>query len=84
MTKRRAALIARDQKPQDVEGVSSGALQRIGNPRTDRAALWVGKEPRPSHGANNGRRYNIETGWFYPEGKFIQPGARYCRLESWK
>lgn len=77
VTKRRAALIARDQNNK-----ATAAMTRVRSLEAGlKEAVWVhshaGKTPRPSH-VKAGRertRYDIETGWYDPdEKKWIQPG----------
>jgi SPP1 gp7 family putative phage head morphogenesis protein len=83
-TKRRAALIARDQNNK-----VSGTLQRaryveLGVQR----ALWVhsggGKHPRPTHVKNSGKTFDVVNGWLDPAiNKRIWPGSEInCRCVS--
>lgn len=75
VTKRRAALIARDQNNK-----ATGALQRIRFQEVGiTRAIWrhsaAGKEPRPTHVANDGQEYDVGEGWFDPAvQQFIRPG----------
>jgi SPP1 gp7 family putative phage head morphogenesis protein len=75
VTKRRAALIARDQNNK-----ISGALHRVRQLELGiEEAIWIhsggGKEPRPTHVRNNGKKYSVAKGWWDPaEKKFIMPG----------
>ena len=77
VTKRRAALIARDQNNKVSAAISRARQIEIGIEQ----AVWVhsgaGKEPRPSH-VKAGRdrvRYNVRDGWLDPhEGRNILPG----------
>lgn len=84
VTKRRAALIARDQNNK-----ATGALVRarqlelgIGE------GIWVhshaGKQPRPTHVAMDGKRYAIEEGMWDPaEDRYVHPGELInCRCVS--
>lgn len=77
VTRRRAALIARSQN-----NMATAAMTRV---RQEEAgvteAIWLhslgGKEPRPTHLANNGKPYKIADGWFDPDPKvrkWIWPG----------
>ncbi|MDE2426238.1 MAG: phage head morphogenesis protein [Elusimicrobia bacterium] len=75
VTKRRAALIARDQNNK-----ATGAIQQV---RLVEAgiykALWrhsmAGKVPRPTHLANDGNEYDVRRGWWDPaERQWIYPG----------
>ena len=77
VTKKRAALIARDQNNKATAALSRARQLEIGI----NEAIWVhsgaGKEPRPSH-VKAGRdkvRYDVREGWFDPhERKNILPG----------
>lgn len=84
VTKRRAALIARDQNNK-----VSGALHRVRQLELGiKEAIWIhsggGKEPRPTHVRNDGKRYDIAKGWWDPaEKKYIVPGELInCRCVS--
>jgi SPP1 gp7 family putative phage head morphogenesis protein len=84
LTKKRAALIARDQNSK-VNSVIVRVRQQEAGITT---AIWMhstaGKHPRPTHVANNGKPYAIAEGWYDPaEGKKIWPGeAINCRCFS--
>lgn len=81
VTHRRAALIAKDQ--------GNKATAMMGRARQQEAgleeAIWLhshgGKEPRPTHLANSGKRYKISEGWLDPAvGRHIWPGTEInCR-----
>ena len=84
VTKKRAELIALQQN-----NSASGAIQRLkyldlGIER----AIWrhsgAGKEPRPSHVANNHKEFSVRDGWFDPrEEAYIRPGQLInCRCYS--
>ncbi len=81
---RRAALIARDQNSKMTAIVVRERQREIGI----KYAIWMhshgGHQPRPSHLANDGKRYNVETGWFDPdEQQWIHPGWLInCRCTS--
>lgn len=84
ITKRRAALIARHQN-----SAGTGAMVRVRQVEMGaRQAIWLhshaGREPRPSHVANNGQPYDIVAGWYDPdEGRHIVPGELInCRCIS--
>ncbi len=86
VTKRRAALISRDQNNKATANLQRVRQQELGITE----AIWVhstaGKEPRPSH-LKAGRdkvKFSLETGWFDPdEGKYILPGELIsCRCVS--
>lgn len=84
VTRRRAELISVDQNNK-----ASGAIQRLqyldlGIER----AIWrhshAGKEPRPTHVANDGQEYDVARGWWDPaERRYIRPGELIrCRCFS--
>jgi uncharacterized protein with gpF-like domain len=84
VTRRRAQLISLDQNNK-----ATGDIQRLqyldmGIER----AIWrhshAGKEPRPSHVANDGNEYDVRQGWYDPhERKYIKPGELIrCRCFS--
>jgi len=84
VTKRRAALIARQQN-----NSASGALRDVRQLELGiKKAIWIhsggGKEPRPTHVRNNGKQYDIAKGWYDPAvKKFIRPGELIsCRCVS--
>jgi SPP1 gp7 family putative phage head morphogenesis protein len=84
VTKRRAALIARDQNNKATAALSRVRQLDLGIEQ----AIWMhsgaGKHPRPTHVRNNGKKYNIAKGWFDPAVKrFIHPGTEIdCRCVS--
>lgn len=84
VTKSRAALISRDQNNKATSALQRARQQEIGITE----AVWMhshaGKEPRPTHLANNGKRYKIAEGWYDPaEKKNIWPGELInCRCTS--
>ena len=75
VTKRRAALIARDQSSK-----ATSALVRVRQIELGiKEAIWVhshaGKVPRPTHVAMNGKKYDVVKGmWDKDEGEWIHPG----------
>lgn len=77
VTKRRAALIARSQN-----NLATASMQRARQTELGiEEAVWLhshgGKEARPTHLANNGKRYKVSEGFFDPDPKvrrFIWPG----------
>lgn len=87
VSKRRAALIARDQNNKATAVVNKVRQQELGITR----AVWkhsgAGKEPRPSHvafsrGEDGGPEYEIARGAFI-DGKWIYPGEEInCRCTS--
>jgi SPP1 gp7 family putative phage head morphogenesis protein len=84
VTKRRAALIARDQNNKATATITHTRQQELGI----KQAKWLhsagGKRPRPSHVANSGKLYDVATGWFDPDmGTWLRPGeAISCRCVS--
>ena len=84
ITKRRAALIARDQNAKATAAITRVRQQEVGITR----ARWVhsggGKEPRPTHVAAGRDRlvYDIDKG-AYLDGKWVWPGTEInCRCVS--
>lgn len=77
ITRRRAALIARDQNNK-----ATAVMSRVRQTEAGiKQAVWLhslgGKEPRKTHVANNGKVYDIAVGWFDPDPrvrKRIWPG----------
>lgn len=86
VTRKRAALIARDQNNKVNAALNRARQVELGITE----AIWVhthgGKTPRPSHvkAGRDRQRYNIATGWWDPdEKKFILPGELInCRCIS--
>ena len=84
VTKRRAALIARDQNNKATATITRVRQTEMGISR----AIWLhshgGKTPRPTHLKNNGKPYDIAKGWYDPdEGRYIFPGELInCRCVS--
>ncbi len=86
VTKRRAALIARDQSNKATANIVRARQLELGITE----AVWVhshsGKEPRQTH-VQAGRdrvRYNVAEGWWdKAEGRFVHPGELVnCRCVS--
>jgi SPP1 gp7 family putative phage head morphogenesis protein len=84
VTKRRAALIARDQNNK-----ATATLTRVRQIEANiPQATWLhsggGREPRPTHVANSGKVYDVAKGWFDPAiKKWIWPGTEInCRCVS--
>lgn len=82
ITKRRAALIARDQSNKLTATVVKARRLELGITK----AIWqhshAGKEPRPSHVAADGKEFDIAKGC-YIDGEWIQPGQMVnCRCTS--
>lgn len=86
VTKRRAELIARDQNQKATGAIRDVRFREIGVTE----AVWrhshAGREPRPTHVANDGRRYPVSEGWYDPDPrvrKRIRPGELInCRCFS--
>lgn len=82
VTMRRAAFIARDQSNKANAVVNRARQLELGITE----ALWMhshaGKDPRPTHVAANGKRYEIAKGCLI-DGEYIQPGEEInCRCTS--
>lgn len=84
VTKRRAALIAKDQNNK-----ASANMQRVRQIEAGIThAKWRhsagGKKPRPTHVKNSGKLYDVKTGWYDPAVKeWIFPGQLInCRCIS--
>jgi Phage Mu protein F like protein len=84
VTKRRAALIAKDQNNKSTAAMYRVRTLEMGITR----AIWQhsggGKHPRRTHKANSGKTYDVAKGWFDPhEKKWIHPGELInCRCVS--
>ena len=84
VTKRRAALIARDQNIKATSSLNRARQIELGV--TD--AIWMhshgGNEPRPTHVKMDGRRYSLAKGmWDSHERKWIQVGQLVnCKCTS--
>lgn len=82
VTKRRAALIARDQSAK-----ATAVMHRARMAELDiKEAIWLhsagGKEPRPSHVKASGQKYDIAKGMLL-DGEWLMPGqAINCRCVS--
>lgn len=87
VTRRRAALIARDQNNKATSAMQKARQQEVGI----KEGIWIhshaGKEPRPTHVANNGKRFRIDEGWYDNDPRvkrYIMPGELInCRC-MWK
>jgi SPP1 gp7 family putative phage head morphogenesis protein len=84
VTKRRAALIARDQNNKATAALNRARQTELGITE----AVWVhssaGKHPRPTHVKMNGKRYDISEGMYdSAEGRYVMPGELInCRCHS--
>ena len=79
VTKRRAALISRDQNNKATATIQRVRQRSLGITQ----AIWLhsygGKEPRPSHVAADGKVYDIDKGMFL-DGVWTCPGREInCR-----
>lgn len=82
ITKRRAALIARDQNNKATSVMSRVRHQELGITE----AIWRhshgGKHPRPSHLRADGKKYDVKKG-MYIDGEWIWPGEKInCRCTA--
>jgi len=82
LTKKRAALISRDQNNKATATINRARQEELGITE----AIWMhshaGKEPRPSHVAADGKKYKIADG-MYLDGKWTWPGVEInCRCVS--
>jgi uncharacterized protein with gpF-like domain len=86
VTKKRAALIARTQN-----NLATGAMDRarkleLGLTKSKWRHSHAGKEPRPTHLANDGKLYDHAKGWYDPDPKvrrYIFPGELInCKCSS--
>jgi len=79
VTKRRAALIARDQNNKATAAFNRVRLQEVGIDEAEWRHSSAGREPRKTH-VQAGRekvRFSVKDGWFDPDPKvrrLIQPG----------
>jgi len=86
VTRHRAALIARDQNSKAVAAMTRARQEELGITE----AVWLhsrgGREPRPTHLANDGEKFVVSEGWFDPDPKVRQriwPGQLInCRCVS--
>lgn len=84
ITRRRAEFIARSQNNMATASMTRARRLDLGIT----TAVWLhshaGAHPRASHLANNGKEFDIKTGWMDPEvGHEIQPGELpNCRCSS--
>lgn len=83
VTKRRAALIARDQNNKATSVMTSARQKSLGITE----GIWKhslgGKHPRPSHLESNGKTFQLDKG-MYLDGKWVMPGEEInCRC-TWQ
>lgn len=85
ITKRRAAFIALDQNNKSTSATMVARQTSVGIDE----GIWMhshaGKEPRPSHVAQNGNKFDLRKGWRDPAtNKIIWPGTEpNCRC-TWR
>jgi len=83
VTSRRAALIARDQNNKATSAMASASQQSLGISQGIWRHSHAGKEPRPSHVAADGVRFDLSRG-LYLDGEWVLPGeAINCRC-TWE
>lgn len=83
VTRKRAAFIALDQNNKATSALQRARQTELGLDE----GVWIhshgGKEPRPTHVKNDGKRFSIAEGWFDPDPrvrKRIMPGELiHCR-----
>ena len=88
VSRRKAALISRDQNNKATSAMNRARQVELGITE----AIWLhsagGNEPRPTHVAQSGKKYSVVDGWFDPSaangrGKRIFPGEEInCRCVS--
>ena len=87
ITRRRAELIARDQNNKATASLNQARQVALGIEEGVWLHSHAGKEPRPTHVANNGKKFDIKKGWFDPDKRVrrhILPGELInCRC-TWK
>lgn len=87
LTRKRAALISLDQNNKATSAILAARQVDLGIEEGEWLHSHAGKEPRPTHLANNGKRFSIKDGWFDPDPKVrrkIHPGELIrCRC-SWR
>lgn len=75
VTKKRAKFIARDQSFKANSSLQKARQLNLGITRGIWRHSHAGKEPRPSHLANDGNEFDLKTGWYDPDEKaWIMPG----------
>ncbi|QNQ56909.1 phage head morphogenesis protein [Serratia liquefaciens] len=79
ITRRRAALIARDQNNKATSVMQSARQQSLGITEGIWRHSHAGKEPRPSHVKADGVKFDLSKG-MYLDGKWVMPGEEInCR-----
>ena len=79
ITRRRAALIARDQNNKATSVMQAARQQSLGITEGIWRHSHAGKEPRPSHVKVDGQKFDLSKG-LYLDGKWTMPGEEInCR-----
>lgn len=79
ITRRRAALIARDQNNKATSVMQAARQKTLGITQGVWRHSQAGKEPRPSHVKADGKVFDIDKG-MYLDGKWVMPGEEInCR-----
>ena len=79
ITRRRAALIARDQNNKATSVMQAARQQSLGVTQGVWKHSHAGKEPRPSHVKADGKVFELSKG-MYLDGKWVMPGEEInCR-----
>lgn len=82
VTKRRAALIARDQNNKATATITKTRQQSLGITKAKWRHSSAGKDPRPSHLKADGEIYEVAKG-MYLDGEWVWPGTCInCRCTS--
>lgn len=82
LSRKRAALIARDQNNKASATITKTRQQGLGLTRATWLHSTAGKHPRPEHVAASGKPYDIAKGMFL-EGRWTWPGVEInCRCVS--
>ena len=79
ITRRRAALIARDQNNKATSVMQAARQKSLGITQGIWRHSHAGKEPRPSHVKADGKVFDLDKGMFL-DGKWVMPGEEInCR-----
>ncbi len=83
VTRKRAALIARDQNNKATSVMAAARQQQLGITKGVWKHSHAGKVPRPSHVAADGQEFDLKVG-LYLDGEWVLPGeAINCRC-TWQ
>lgn len=84
VTRRRAAFISRSQNNLATSAMNRARQAELGIVKAKWRHSGAGKHPRPTHVKNNGKLYDVKTGWWDPAVKrYILPGELpNCRCVS--